>query len=150
MDIDISEYLQQDTAEEKRMFLQHLLEGADWSEPVLSVQQREAVSDHWRKRTHGNEYRQLDAIFEFTDYNAYLGRSDDFDIDIVMSKHGGQCENRSGLYVRIVSIENPGEFPILGAVVWGLEGEEEIQEYRIDGSNYIEWCDDLVMPDAED
>ena len=150
MDIDISEYLQQDTAEERRMFLQHLLEGAGWSEPVLSVQQREAVSGQWRKRTHGNEYRQLDAIFEFIDYNAYLGRSDDFDIDIVMSKHGGQCENRDGRTVRIVSVENPGEFPILGAVVWGLEGEEEILEYRIDGSNYIDWCDDLVMPDAED
>ena len=148
--IDITEYLQRDTVEERRKFLEHLLDGADWSKPVLSVQQREAVNSHWRELVNGDEYRQLDKIFEFIDYNAYLGRSDDFDIDIVMSKHGGQCKNRSGLNVRIVSIENPGEFPILGAVVWGLEGEEEIQKYRIDGSNYIEWCDDLVMPDAED
>jgi hypothetical protein len=48
MDVDIAEYLQSDTVEERRVFIHHLLEGADWSGPVLSVQKGEAVTDHWR------------------------------------------------------------------------------------------------------
>lgn len=76
VNINISEYLQQDTSDEKRMFLKHLLKGADWSEPVLSAQQAEAVFGHWQKQSHGNEYRRLDAIFEFINYDDYWGMPD--------------------------------------------------------------------------
>ena len=149
--IDIAEYLQRDTLEERREFLKHLLDGADWSKPVLSVQHREAVNAHWQKLVNGDEYRQLDKLFEFIDPDAYYGREDYFDIDDVMSKYGGQCKNRDGFHVRIVSIKNPGDFPIHGAVLCGLTGEEEEEEYRIDGSHYSGcWWDDLFMPDAED
>lgn len=151
MGIDITEYLQRGTPDEKREFLKHLLDGADWSKPVLSVLQREAINGHWREKVKGNEYRQLDKLFEFFDPDAYSGREDYFDIDDVMTKCGGQCKNRDGFHVRIVSIKNPGSFPILGAVLCGLTGEEEMEEYRIDGSHYLGfWCDDLVMPDDED
>jgi len=148
--IDITKFLQRDTVDERRKFLQHLLDGSDWSKPVLSVRQRETVRAHWRQQVNGDEYRKIDKIFEYVDYDAYLGREDDFDIDTVMKDHNGQCFNRNGQYVRIVSITNAGEFPILGAVLYGLNGEEEIQEYRINGSNSLERLDDLVMPEIED
>ena len=148
MGIDIAEYLQRDTNDERREFLQHLLNGADWSKSVLSAQKREAINSHWREKVKGDEYRQLDKLFEFTDPDAYYGREDHFDIETVMNEHGGQCKNRDGFHVRIVSVENPGGFPILGAVLCGLTGEEE-EEYRTDGSLPGDWWGDLVMPDEE-
>ena len=75
--VDVSKYLRQDSVEEERMFLKHLVEGADWSKPVLNIQQREDIYSIWRKQSQGNEFRQLDAIFEFISYDDYWDMQDD-------------------------------------------------------------------------
>ena len=100
----------------------------------------------WQSQLRGDEYRALEHIFKFVDYSLYTGRDDDFYIEVVMNEHQGQCMNRNGLSVRILSRESAGEFPLIGRVCDGSP-EGELEEYRWDGSHYCDRLSDLVMPE---
>ena len=144
--IDIRDYLSAQTDENRRKFLKHLIEGADWGSPLLPEKSIEELSNQWQSQAKGNEYRPLDQLFQFTDYSGYTGRDDPFDLDVVMSKYQGRCYNRDGITVQIFSTDSPGEFPVTGRVSYGPP-EGEIEEYRWDGSHYCDWVSDLVMPE---
>jgi hypothetical protein len=141
--IDIQDYLGEDTEEDRRQFLKHILEGVDWGKPILTEESREDVYRVWRSQLRGDEYCALEHIFKFADFT-YTGRADYFDIEVVMNEHLGQCKNRNGLSVRILSTESAGEYPVIGCVHDGYS-EGEIEEYRWDGSHYCDWISDLVM-----
>jgi len=147
--IDIQHYLRVDTKEDRRQILKHILEGADWGKPILPEEVRKNVYIHWRSQLRGDEYRALEHIFKFVDPYLYTGRDDDFDIEVVMSEHQGQCLNREGLGVTILSTESPGEFPLIGRV-FDYFSEGEVEEYRWDGSHYCDSLLDLVIPGSLD
>jgi hypothetical protein len=147
--IDIQDYLREDIEEDRRQFLKHILEGADWGKPILPGEAQTNVYRHWQSQLRGNEYRPLEHIFQFEDPDLYTGRDDDFDIEVVMSEHQGQCLNREGLGVTILSTESPGEFPLIGRV-FDYFSEGELEEYRWDGSHYCDNILDLVMPGSLD
>jgi hypothetical protein len=147
--IDIQDYLREDIEEDRRQFLKHILEGADWGKPVLPEEARTNVYRHWQSQLRGNEYRPLEHIFQFEDPDLYTGRDDDFDIEVVMSEHQGQCLNREGLGVTMLSTESPGEFPLIGRV-FDYFSEGELEEYRWDGSHCYDQLLDLVMPGSLD
>lgn len=144
--IDIRDYLSADTDENKRQFLKHLIEGADWGSPILSDESIEELNTLWQSQTKGDEYRSLEQLFQFDDYGRYTGRDDHFGLDVVMSQHQGRCYNRNGITVHILSTDSLGEFPVTGRVSYGPP-EGEIEEYRWDGSHYCDWISDLVMPE---
>ena len=144
--IDIQHYLRVYTEEDRRQFLKHILEGADWGKPILPEKFRKNVYLLWQSQLRGDEFRALEHIFKFVDYSLYTGRDDDFDIEVVMSEHRGQCENRNGQSVRILSTESEGEYPLIGCVHDGSP-EGEMEKYRWDGSHYCDWISDLVMPE---
>ncbi len=144
--IDIRDYLGAQTDENRRQFLKHLIEGADWGSPLLPEKSIEELSHLWKSQAKGDEYRPLDQVFQFKDYSGYTGRDDHFDLDVVMSKYQGRCYNRDGIAVQILSTDSSGEFPVTGRVSYGPP-EGEIEEYRWDGSHYCDWVSDLVMPE---
>jgi hypothetical protein len=146
--IDIADYLKINTDENKRQFLKHLVEGADWGSPILNLESVVEVRALWQSQVQGDEYRKPDEIFQFTDYDAYEGRDDHFDIDVVMSEHQGQCFNRQGLTVQILSTDAPGEFSIMGRINDGTP-KGETDNYRWDGSHY-DYYSYLIMPEDYD
>src|SRR5665811_2152450 len=66
--IDIQDYLREDTEEDRRQFLKHILEGADWGTPILPKDSRKNVYRFWQSLLRGDEYRALEDIFKFVDH----------------------------------------------------------------------------------